>query len=202
MSNNDRIMDHENVNGVNLTLKLETRDSSPKSLLATVSYKSNVKKKIWPVQSLILAILFNILALCFVRISIRTTLIILIVLAFIIFFWVTHSVQSESILVIPTVGIQLSVKYVVGKEDHFVPWPSIDDVIINEVIKLNRVLYFLTILVKVNPTNQETENIKLIPLFKYTKPRLPMLERIYTELQALLSGRLTENSELASGDRG
>lgn len=43
---------------------------------------------------------------------------------------------TESLLVIPTVGIQNSVKYVYGREDNFVPWSSVDDVIINEVIKL------------------------------------------------------------------
>lgn len=50
---------------------------------------------------------------------------------------------SESLLVIPTVGIQSSVKYVCGKEDNFVPWSCIDDVIINEVIKLVRINYFV-----------------------------------------------------------
>lgn len=45
-------------------------------------------------------------------------------------------VITESILVIPTVGIQSSIKYVCGREDYFIPWSNIDDVIINEVIKL------------------------------------------------------------------
>lgn len=44
----------------------------------------------------------------------------------------------ETLLVIPTVCIQSSVKYVYGREDNFMPWSSIDDVIINEVIKMVR----------------------------------------------------------------
>lgn len=42
----------------------------------------------------------------------------------------------ESLLVIPTVGIQSSVKYVCGREDNFISWLNVDDVIINEVIKM------------------------------------------------------------------
>lgn len=46
---------------------------------------------------------------------------------------------SETLLVIPTVGIQSSVKYVCGKENEFIPWTNIDDVIINEVVKMVRI---------------------------------------------------------------
>ncbi|KAI5643168.1 GPI-GlcNAc transferase complex, PIG-H component domain-containing protein [Phthorimaea operculella] len=114
----------------------------------------------------------------------------------------THSVQSETLLVIPTVGIQNSVKYVLGKEDNFITWSSIDDVIINEVVKLNRVLYYLTVLVKVTNPGYDGENIKLIPLFKYTKPRLAMLEKIYSELQGLLIETPPVETSMASGDIG
>ncbi|KAG6452454.1 hypothetical protein O3G_MSEX007637 [Manduca sexta] len=130
-------------------------------------------------------------------------LVIIIVLSFLVFFWVTHSVQSESLLVIPTVGVQSSVKYVCGREDQFVSWSSIDDVIINEVIRMNRVLYYLTLLVKpVNQTTIEAESIKLIPLFKYTKPRLVMLEKIYSELQNLLTETQKGDAAKGSGDIG
>ncbi|CAH0728403.1 unnamed protein product, partial [Brenthis ino] len=132
----------------------------------------------------------------------QAILVIFIVISFLVFFWITHTVQSESLLVIPTVGIQSSVKYVCGREDYFVPWSSIDDVIINEVIKLNRVLYFLTLIVKTgNSASQDTESFKLIPLFKYTKPRLLMLETIYSELQALLTVSTKEDTEIGAGDK-
>lgn len=39
---------------------------------------------------------------------------------------------------IPTVGIQSSIKFVFGREDVFVPWSNIEDIVINEVIKLVR----------------------------------------------------------------
>ncbi|XP_030026911.1 phosphatidylinositol N-acetylglucosaminyltransferase subunit H [Manduca sexta] len=203
MSNQNSVFDYENVNGVKLALKVDTGNGSPNSRLFTISYKNEKNKSSWPKKSLFFAILFNCLALTFIQISLTAMLVIIIVLSFLVFFWVTHSVQSESLLVIPTVGVQSSVKYVCGREDQFVSWSSIDDVIINEVIRMNRVLYYLTLLVKpVNQTTIEAESIKLIPLFKYTKPRLVMLEKIYSELQNLLTETQKGDAAKGSGDIG
>ncbi|CAB3246021.1 unnamed protein product [Arctia plantaginis] len=202
MTGTETIMEQENVNGVKLTLKVNKRQNSPTSRQFTISYKNVDKSSLWPKMSLFLAIIFNITALIYVRISLTALLVIIIVFSVIVIFWVTHSVQSESLLVIPTVGIQSSIKYVCGKEDNFVPWSSIDDVIINEVIKLNRVLYYLTLLVKQhNQGATDSEAVKLIPLFKFTKPRLLMLERIYSELQSLLVDAQKEVA-MGSGDKG
>ncbi|XP_059053438.1 phosphatidylinositol N-acetylglucosaminyltransferase subunit H-like [Achroia grisella] len=201
MGGNDKIIEHENVNGVGLLLKVGKSSGSPTSRHFTISFRNKENRKTWPKLSLVFAILINIMALFYVHISITAILIIIIVLSFLVFFWITHSVQSESLLIIPTVGIQSTVKYVFGREENFVPWSSVDDVIINEVIKLNRVLYYLTILVKTNQATQDSETIKLLPLFKYTKPRLLMLETIYTELQALLTEFHVDQSANGSGDR-
>ncbi|CAG9789236.1 unnamed protein product [Diatraea saccharalis] len=200
MSVTGKVVEYDNVNGVALCLKVDIREGSPRSRLFTISYKSEENKSPWPKMSLFFAILFNIMALCFVRISFTVTVIIIVVLSFVVFFWITHSVQSESVLVIPTVGIQSSVKYVYGREDNFISWSNVDDVIINEVIKLNRVLFYLTVLVK-NP-HQESEPIKLVPLFKYTKPRLMMLETIYSELQSLLTEQHINGPYNEAGDMG
>ncbi|XP_063538932.1 phosphatidylinositol N-acetylglucosaminyltransferase subunit H-like [Cydia strobilella] len=196
MSKGDKTLKYENVNGVMLSLRVDGRNSSPKSRQFTISYSSSneERKSNWSMISLLVAILANIVFLIYVRINLTILVVIVTVLSFIVFFWVTHSVQSETLLVIPTVGIQSSVQYVVGREDNFVPWTKIDDIIINEAIKLNRVLYFLTLLVKIN---SDYEPLKLIPLFKYTKPRLLMLESIYKEIQDLL----TEQA-MGAGDIG
>ncbi|XP_028176216.1 phosphatidylinositol N-acetylglucosaminyltransferase subunit H-like [Ostrinia nubilalis] len=200
MMNSNQKMDYENINGVTLSLKVDTPNGATNSRLFTISYKSKPNKSSWPKASLFLAILFNMIAIFYIRISLTAIVVIIVVLSFLVFFWITHSVQSEILLVIPTVGIQSSVKYVYGREDHFVPWSSVDDVIINEVIKMNRVLYFLTVLVKTS--NQESESLKLMPLFKYTKPRLAMLEIIYSELQRLLTETHCPEPEKAAGDMG
>ncbi|XP_022121299.2 phosphatidylinositol N-acetylglucosaminyltransferase subunit H isoform X1 [Pieris rapae] len=197
MTINKQIINSENVNGFNITLKVEKRNNYPTSQRYVISYKNKEQKSsLWSKKSLICAIIFNILAMSYIRISFTATSIIIIVMSFLIFFWVTHTVQSETLLVIPTVGIQTSVKYVVGREDNYVSWDNIDDVIINEVIKFNRVLYFLTILVK---SSNQAEQIKLMPLFKYTKPRLMMLEVIYSEIQSLLLDSRKETNEFRDG---
>ncbi|XP_022121300.2 phosphatidylinositol N-acetylglucosaminyltransferase subunit H isoform X2 [Pieris rapae] len=193
MTINKQIINSENVNGFNITLKVEKRNNYPTSQRYVISYKNKEQKSsLWSKKSLICAIIFNILAMSYIRISFTATSIIIIVMSFLIFFWVTHTVQSETLLVIPTVGIQTSVKYVVGREDNYVSWDNIDDVIINE----NRVLYFLTILVK---SSNQAEQIKLMPLFKYTKPRLMMLEVIYSEIQSLLLDSRKETNEFRDG---
>lgn len=94
MSNNYRIINYENVNGVTLSLKVENRTNSPNSQRFTITYKNREKKAAWPLKSLFLAVIFNCLALCFVRISVQAILVIIIVLSFLVFFWITHSVQS------------------------------------------------------------------------------------------------------------
>ncbi|XP_013135512.1 PREDICTED: phosphatidylinositol N-acetylglucosaminyltransferase subunit H-like [Papilio polytes] len=193
---------HKNVNGVNLCLKIRNRTSAPNSKVFKISFKNKERKGHWHRLSLILAIIFNILAFVYIRISVTNLLVIIIVFSFLAFFWITHSVQSESIIVIPTVGIQSSIKFVFGREDVFVPWSNIDDIVINEVIKLNCVLYYLTLLVKTSPnqSNQDSYGIKLMPLFKYTKPRLVMLEIIYSEFQTLLMGAQRDGVRSGSGD--
>ncbi|XP_038206603.1 phosphatidylinositol N-acetylglucosaminyltransferase subunit H-like [Zerene cesonia] len=193
-----KVLDFENVNGFRISLKVESRNLSPISQRYTISFKNKERHSSWPLKSLLLAVLFNIIGFSYVRISLTTTLVIFIVIAFLIFFWVTHTVQEESVLVIPTVCVQSSVKFVVGREDNYIPWSNIDDVIINEVVQMNRVLYFLTILVK---TNETEGNPKLMPMFKYTKPRLMMLQVIYNQIQALLLESRNELTELGSGDR-
>ncbi|CAH0400442.1 unnamed protein product [Chilo suppressalis] len=200
MSCTEKVVEYGNVNGVTLCLKVDIRKDSPHSRLFIISYKSKENKSLWPKLSLFFAVFFNIIALFYLRISFTSTIIIITVLSFLIFFWITHSVQSESVLVIPTVGIQSSVKYVCGREDNFIPWSYVDDVIINEVIKLNRVLFYLTVLVK--NTQNDSEPIKLVPLFKYTKPRLMMLEIIYSELQSLLTEEHKEEPYNEAGDIG
>ncbi|CAK1553876.1 unnamed protein product [Leptosia nina] len=201
MSCDETVVDHRNVNGFSISLKVEKRSSSPISQRFVVSYNNKGQKSSkWSWKTLVFAIIFNIIALSYVQISFTAISIIAIVMSFLIFFWVTHTVQSETLHVIPTVGIQSSVKFVVGSEDNFVSWNSIDDIIINEVIKFNRVLYYLTVLVKTG-NHEEAHQIKLMPLFKYTKPRLMMLEVIYSALQTLLIASRKDTTELASGDK-
>ncbi|XP_047034038.1 phosphatidylinositol N-acetylglucosaminyltransferase subunit H-like [Helicoverpa zea] len=191
-------LEYENVNGMKVVLNIFKRQTSPKSRLFTITYKNLRPDGTRPgaKTALFLAILFNLMAFCYIRISLTAILVVIIALSFLVYFWFTHSVQSESLLVIPTVCIQSSVKYVWGKEDVFVDWSIIDDVIINEVIQMNRVLYYLTVLKK----EDNPDAVRLVPIFKYTKPRLVMLQKIYSEIQTFLIEAQREKA-MAAGDR-
>lgn len=94
MTNSNQILDYGNVNGVTLSLKVDAQTGSANSKLFTISYKSKRNKSSWPKISLFLAVFFNILALFYVRISLTALVIIITVLSFLVFFWITHSVQS------------------------------------------------------------------------------------------------------------
>lgn len=98
MTGTEIMMEQENVNGVKLTLKVNKRQNSPTSRQFTISYKNVEKSSLWPKMSLFLAIIFNIMALIYVRISLTALLVIIIVFSVIIIFWVTHSVQSGTFL--------------------------------------------------------------------------------------------------------
>lgn len=99
MPSTDITIEHENVNGVKLTLTVDKRQNSPNSRQFTISYKNVEKTSSWPKISLFLAIIFNIIALIYVRISLTAILVIIIVFSVLVIFWVTHSVQSGTFIV-------------------------------------------------------------------------------------------------------
>ena len=89
-------LEYENVNGIKLTLNVYKRQTSPKSRQFTITYK-NIKSnssRIGAKASLFLAIIFNLIAFFYIRISLTAILVIIISLSFLVFFWFTHSVQS------------------------------------------------------------------------------------------------------------
>ncbi|XP_023718294.1 phosphatidylinositol N-acetylglucosaminyltransferase subunit H-like [Cryptotermes secundus] len=92
------------------------------------------------------------------------------------------SVNSESVLLVAPVGLQLTATYQFGRQtSQFIPWHFITDVIINEAITLHRVVYYLAVLLE--QPYHETTRKKLIPLFQHTRPRLACLEMIYQRIQ-------------------
>lgn len=99
----NQILDYENVNGVTLSLRVGAYNGSANSRLFTISYKSRRNKSSWPKSSLFLAVFFNIVALFYVRISLTALVVIVTVLTFLLFFWITHSVQSGMCSILFTV---------------------------------------------------------------------------------------------------
>ncbi|XP_044730711.1 phosphatidylinositol N-acetylglucosaminyltransferase subunit H-like isoform X2 [Chrysoperla carnea] len=94
-----------------------------------------------------------------------------------------YDVKSENLLIIESVGMQITEAYPLGRtSSRFIPWHVIKDVFINEVIQLQRVIFILSIL-----TENTSSNIGIIPVFTNTKPPLACLEIIYKSIQSTLN---------------
>ncbi|XP_077300036.1 phosphatidylinositol N-acetylglucosaminyltransferase subunit H-like [Arctopsyche grandis] len=92
------------------------------------------------------------------------------------------TIQEETALFIPTVGLQYTKKYASGyKNETFINWCDINSVIINEVIYSHKIIYVLTIIVE-----NQLKNKLLFPMFMGTMPRLECLEIMYQELSEIL----------------
>uniref|UniRef100_A0A1L8D9J7 Putative conserved plasma membrane protein n=1 Tax=Nyssomyia neivai TaxID=330878 RepID=A0A1L8D9J7_9DIPT len=86
-------------------------------------------------------------------------------------------VESESITFIRHFGIQKRVKYSENRmENRLIPAHAIQDIIINEVIHRQRVIFVLQLLL------EGSTDVQVLSLFEFTKPNLPCLEFIYKTL--------------------
>ncbi|XP_018322470.1 phosphatidylinositol N-acetylglucosaminyltransferase subunit H [Agrilus planipennis] len=92
-------------------------------------------------------------------------------------------VQKETLLVIKSLGIQLESHSMLRTSTLFIPWVDVKDVVINEVISMQRVLYMLIIITK-TPI-KSIKGKQIIPLFYEFSPRLACLEFIYSRIEAL-----------------
>ncbi|XP_051172376.1 phosphatidylinositol N-acetylglucosaminyltransferase subunit H-like [Leptopilina boulardi] len=95
-------------------------------------------------------------------------------------------VITDSILVVESVGVQiLSKRRFFGLHaTEFLPWNIIQDIFINEVIIERRVLYYLTFIVK--NENDDSNPVRLVPLFRNTRPEKKCLEFIYHQLAVFI----------------
>lgn len=89
-------LEYENVNGIKLTLNVYKRQTTPKSRQFTITFKNvnSGSSRIGAKASVLLAIIFNLIAFFYVRMSLTAILVIIISLSFLVYFWFTHSVQS------------------------------------------------------------------------------------------------------------
>ncbi|KAK2856398.1 hypothetical protein Q5P01_005133 [Channa striata] len=94
-------------------------------------------------------------------------------------------VDHESLLIIGSLGIQVSSSYASGRETTtFIEMNKIKDIVINEAIYLHRIVYYLCVLLK-DPLEPNAVS-SVVPLFQSSKPRLNCLEGAATHLQQLL----------------
>ncbi|XP_065175110.1 uncharacterized protein LOC135805050 [Sycon ciliatum] len=98
-------------------------------------------------------------------------------------------VQSESLLVIPNVGLLHTAQRSLAllHSSTFVSFPELRHLILNEGISLHRVLFYLALVVQSAGTTQASPDPavapKLVPLFTHTAPELALLEEIFIGVQ-------------------
>lgn len=90
----------------------------------------------------------------------------------------THKVHNESLLITAPIGLQLTTTYITGYQRVFsLPWQSITDILIVDVIQTQKVLYYMAI---------KTPQNGLVTLFQNSAPRLHFLEIIYRDIFKLM----------------
>ncbi|XP_071537176.1 uncharacterized protein [Panulirus ornatus] len=98
---------------------------------------------------------------------------------------VRGKIVSETLLVVAGLGVQMTATFYSGRQyTRFIPWGNIIDIIIAETISMQRVLFYMALLVRAENAIQDP---KLIPLFLNTWPRLACLQHIYSSCQEVLS---------------
>uniref|UniRef100_A0A8C0V0Y5 Phosphatidylinositol glycan anchor biosynthesis class H n=1 Tax=Cyanistes caeruleus TaxID=156563 RepID=A0A8C0V0Y5_CYACU len=106
-------------------------------------------------------------------------------------------IDQESLLVIGSLGIQVTSSYASGKESTtFIEMGQVKDVVINEAIHMQKVIYYLCILLQ-DPEDPQGVS-EVVPLFQSSQPRLDCLIEVYKSCQEILEQRKTapQSSEI------
>lgn len=97
------------------------------------------------------------------------------------FSMLSSSVRKETAYLLVPVGLQLNTVFLLGhKSNIFIPWSSIQNFLIVEVVTRQTVIYCLIVLVK------NFDHTNYVTLFENTKPRLAVLEKVYRKFQTIL----------------
>ncbi|XP_063296534.1 phosphatidylinositol N-acetylglucosaminyltransferase subunit H [Pelobates fuscus] len=103
-----------------------------------------------------------------------------------LFFLHFVKIDQESLLVIGSLGIQMTLSFASGKEStEFIEMHRVKDVVINEAIFMQKVIYYLCILLK-DPADPKGIS-SIVPVFQSAKPHLDCLVEVYKSCQDILS---------------
>ncbi|CAL8316873.1 unnamed protein product [Merluccius merluccius] len=95
-------------------------------------------------------------------------------------------VDHESLLVIGSLGVQLSSSYASGREStSFIEMSKIKDIVINEAVHMHQIIYYLCILLR-DPADPSAVS-SVVPLFQSSKPKLNCLVKVYKSCQEIIS---------------
>ncbi|CAM9856141.1 unnamed protein product [Discosporangium mesarthrocarpum] len=104
-------------------------------------------------------------------------------------------VKEESLLVIPDLGVQIATKYADGRETtQFLDRAKIKEVLINEGITMQRVIFYMAFIV----VGQD----EMVVPFNNLKPRLDVLAEIYRGTRALIFGEAGGDVPVAEDSEG
>ncbi|XP_026854781.1 phosphatidylinositol N-acetylglucosaminyltransferase subunit H [Electrophorus electricus] len=95
-------------------------------------------------------------------------------------------VEHETLLIIGSLGVQLSTSYASGRESTtFIEMSRIKDIVINEAVYMQSIIYYLCILIK--DSGDPNGIASVVPLFQSSKPRLNCLVQVYKSCQAIIA---------------
>ncbi|XP_076873699.1 phosphatidylinositol N-acetylglucosaminyltransferase subunit H [Brachyhypopomus gauderio] len=95
-------------------------------------------------------------------------------------------VDRETLLVIGSLGVQLSTSYASGRESTtFIEMGRIKDIVINEAVYMQSIIYYLCILIKDSADPNGVSSV--VPLFQSSKPRLNCLVQVYKSCQEIIA---------------
>lgn len=134
---------------------------------------SNTERLLIVTSVLIVAYMYSVRATeIYLKIGLVTLLLVVLALQF------SFKVHNESLLITAPIGLQLTTTYMTGRQRVFsLPWHSIADILIVDVLHTQKVLYYLAI---------KTSQNGLVMLFQKSRPRLHFLEIIYKDVYRLL----------------
>lgn len=99
-------------------------------------------------------------------------------------------VDKESVLIVKDLGVQFTRSGRFGKETkQFIEQERIVDVIINEVITMHQVVFYLMLLITDDTEDNTKEKQKLFPLFTSSMPCLETIKPIYCGMQQILESK-------------
>uniref|UniRef100_UPI00398ED782 phosphatidylinositol N-acetylglucosaminyltransferase subunit H isoform X2 n=1 Tax=Pristiophorus japonicus TaxID=55135 RepID=UPI00398ED782 len=94
-------------------------------------------------------------------------------------------IDQESMLIIGSVGVQMNTLYASGRESvSFIEMKKVKDIVINEAIYMQRIIYYLCILL-IDPGNPRGVS-EVVPVFQSAKPRLDCLSQVYRSCHEIL----------------
>ena len=98
-------------------------------------------------------------------------------------FHIAKFVCSESVILLPGLGIQMSQQRLLSTCTHFIPIQEIENILIIEGIRLFQVRFYLGLLIR--------DSGKVRVLFEEFLPRLHILERVYAYSNKMLSNNIS-----------